>query len=477
MSNTKTQKYYFNNYEIESIVAEPTNTYNLFDFEIADSRIEQLKIFTKLENKFTHSRATSLGNLVHFQNSKNTPVQRWFPYREGYSIKLVDTFIKELNIKKNLFDPFCGSGTTLLSSRFNNLNSFGIDINPLSVLVSKAENTYYGKNEINLFSEVIYRIKNLKKTSEIYHTNFELSDKVFNDEILQVLLQLKNYIKHIDNEKIRDLVFLAWLAIIEDVSNIKKEGNGIKYKNRKRTANGYLNIKKSDWEKHNFPENKYQFVVDRLTRHLNLILTDLKTNYGLINKIPEIFHGDSLNFDKYLDSEIELTFFSPPYCNCFDYFEIHKVELWLGDFVKNKNEFKKLRNMGFRSNTNALLQKPIHYNNTTLEKLISLFDVNKLWHKRIPGVVRGYFDDFHYFLTKLYLKTKTNGYVGIVVGNSAYTGVVIPTDLIISEIASEIGFNVKNIFVTRHLTTSSQQKKQLESLKEYLRESIILLQK
>lgn len=477
MPYTITKKYRFNNYEVESIVSEPTSTYNLFKLEIEDSRTEQLKLFKQLEKKFDLSRAASLGNLVHFQNSKYIPVQRWFPYREGYSIKLVDTFIKELNVNKNIFDPFCGSGTTLLASRFNNLDSFGMDINPISVLVSKVENAIYSSNEINLFSEIISEIKKTKRTSEIYHTNFELSEKVFNSEILQVLLQLKNYINNIDNEKIRNLVFLAWLAIIEDVSNIKKEGNGIKYKNRKRTPAGYINIKKSEWERHNFPEDKFQFVKDKLIRHLNLILNDLKNNYGQINKAPEIFHGDSLFFDKYFDSEIEMSFFSPPYCNCFDYFEIHKVELWLGDFIKDKNEFKKLRNMGFRSNTNALLQKPIHYNNETLEKLISLFDVNKLWHKRIPGVVRGYFDDFNYLLKKLYLRTTKNGYVGIVVGNSAYTGVIIPTDLIISEIASEIGFNVKNIFITRHLTTSSQQKKQLENLKEYLRESIILLQK
>ena len=38
-------------------------------------------------------------------------------------------------------------------------------------------------------------------------------------------------------------------------------------------------------------------------------------------------------------------------------------------------------------------------------------------------------------------------------------------------------FKVKSIFVTRHLTTSSQQKQKLEVLKNYLRESIVLLEK
>lgn len=92
-------------------------------------------------------------------------------------------------------------------------------------------------------------------------------------------------------------------------------------------------------------------------------------------------------------------------------------------------------------------------------------------------MVRGYFDDTHSLLNKLYQQTTQGGYVGIVVGNSAYSGVIIPSDVLIADIAKEIGFKIKNIFVTRHLTTSSQQKQELEILKNYLRESIVLLQK
>lgn len=151
--------------------------------------------------------------------------------------------------------------------------------------------------------------------------------------------------------------------------------------------------------------------------------------------------------------------------------------MWLGDFVTNKEEFRLLRNTGFRSNTNSLNNKPIIYKNENLENLILLFNSEKLWNSKIPNVVRGYFDDTYTLLNKLYRQTTQGGYVGIVVGNSAYSGVIIPTDILIAEIAKKIGFKVKSIFVTRHLTTSSQQKQELEFLKNYLRESIVLLKK
>jgi DNA modification methylase len=470
-------KTYFDEFEVESIISEPIINYSLFQDELRDTQLEQLKVFNKLEVGLPIFNGNSFGNQVHFQNAYQTPVQRWFPYREGYSTKLVNAFIKELRISGNVFDPFSGSGTTLLSARTNNLNSFGIDVNPISVLVAKAENEQYSNvDRIDLKAEIEI-IKAISKSSEVFQTSFELAEKVFNFEILQALLQLKHHIKNINNKKIQNLLLVAWISIIEDVSNIKKEGNGIKYKNRKRTPSGYINIKKELWEKENFPEDKFNFVKTRIISRLDNILEDIISNYGACEKRPNVFQGSCLEFDSIFKDNIQFTFFSPPYCNCFDYFEIHKVDLWLGDFVKDKEDFRTLRNTGFRSNTNSLTNKPIIYKNENLECLIQLFDIEKLWNKRIPDVVRGYFDDTYTLLKKLYQQTEKGGYVGIVVGNSAYSGVIIPCDTLIAELAKEIGFKVRNVFITRHLTTSSQQKKSLEVLKNYLRESIVLLER
>ena len=54
-------------------------------------------------------------------------------------------------------------------------------------------------------------------------TIFDLADKVFNPDILQSLLQFKQHIKSIQHKKVKELFYVAWLSIIEDVSNIKKK--------------------------------------------------------------------------------------------------------------------------------------------------------------------------------------------------------------------------------------------------------------
>lgn len=65
----------------------------------------------------------------------------------------------------------------------------------------------------------------------------------------------------------------------------------------------------------------------------------------------------------------------------------------------------------------------------------------------------------------------------IVIGNSAYGGVIVPTDAILAVIAERVGFRVEKLAVARSLTTSSQQRHHLNGRDEFLRESILILSK
>lgn len=441
-------------------------------------RIEkQRAILAKMGSLLPVSTAPSYERLVHFQDAFKTSVQRWYPYREGYATDLVTSFIEKLGITGAVLDPFSGSGTTLLAARQSGLESVGIEVNPISVLVSESENEVYSKEDTAALNDFISHLLNLKRGKELLSSSYPLADKMFNDEILSALLQIRSEIDAVSNKKIQRLGLISWLSTIDEVSDVKKEGNGLKYRYRKRTKNGYIDIPKAQWEDEHFPGDRFLLVVNRIVDKLNVALYDICNAYGRIDSKPTIINGDCLRLSELTDKQFQLTFFSPPYCNCFDYFEIHKVELWLGGFVSDKKDVKALRETGFRSNTNALDKKPVVYKNEGLEELISLFDQRRLWSEKIPNVVRGYFDDTHTLLKALYNQTVPGGYVGVVVGNSAYSGVIIPSDLLTARIGQEVGFTVSNIYVARHLTTSSQQKEELEPLKEYLRESIVLLKK
>lgn len=92
-------------------------------------------------------------------------------------------------------------------------------------------------------------------------------------------------------------------------------------------------------------------------------------------------------------------------------------------------------------------------------------------------MLRLYFSDMFTLLNKLYLVMKNGAFCNIVVSNSAYGGLVIPTDLLIANYANDIGYIIEKIEIDRYIITSSQQYKNTLSQKKYLRESVICLRK
>ncbi|MCZ2298452.1 MAG: site-specific DNA-methyltransferase, partial [Chitinophagales bacterium] len=186
----KNQNYSFGGFEC-SVVSDPFVEYSLFEdntvLELSKQK-KQLSVFKLLEKNLSFTTASSFANQVHFGQAHLTPIQRWFPYREGYSTRLVSAFLEELDISGNVFDPFAGSGTTLLSARHNNLQSFGVDVNPISALVASVANEQYSKNDINEIIAEKQKIARLEKINKTFEYSFELANKMFNEEILNVLL-------------------------------------------------------------------------------------------------------------------------------------------------------------------------------------------------------------------------------------------------------------------------------------------------
>lgn len=151
------------------------------------------------------------------------------------------------------------------------------------------------------------------------------------------------------------------------------------------------------------------------------------------------------------------------------------MELWFGDFVSNINDLKELRNLSLRSHLNSNLIDNEIIKSSYLENLLDKLSEKKLWDKRIPTMLRLYFNDLFTLLNKLNYAMKRNAFCNIIVSNSAYGGIVIPTDLLIANYANDIGFDVKKIEIDRYIITSSQQYKETLNYKNYLRESVICL--
>src|SRR5437899_1184359 len=72
-----------------------------------------------------------------FEPNKLLPRHRWYPFKEGFSAMLVANFLADIQrFPGRLFDPFAGSGTSLLEAACWGWDSVGIEVNPFMAFVA-----------------------------------------------------------------------------------------------------------------------------------------------------------------------------------------------------------------------------------------------------------------------------------------------------------------------------------------------------
>ena len=74
------------------------------------------------------------------------------PYPAKMIPQVAEKLIQEYGKKATmLFDPFCGSGTTLVEARLNGIQSVGFELNPLARLIAKVKTTNIEEKTLELY--------------------------------------------------------------------------------------------------------------------------------------------------------------------------------------------------------------------------------------------------------------------------------------------------------------------------------------
>lgn len=427
-----------------------------------------------LDTSFPLVPRYDLESYVHWKGNNTSPIHRWLRYREAYSPEL----IKKLGLGKKILDPFCGCGSIMLGAALQGRQSYGIDLNPLAVFAANVKLRRLTGTQLNAVQRFSQSLSRLEISATPWPVpSLSIAHKVFEPRILDTLMRVRTALEqHAEGDsELRDFLLLAWVAVLEKVGSYFKEGNGIKYRNKKRQLGRYGNRPDGEWQLKRFGQNQRDFVLKALNEQLSSMLQDAALWGSGSWASQKVSQGSAFELERHCARRrFDSIVFSPPYANRFDYFESFKVELWFGGFVKTYEDLNALRKMSMRSHLGADYSRPFELLEP-LEELIDMMDKHaSSWRMGVADLLRGYFHDLRIVLEQC-REVMPRGKCSIVVGNSAFAGVIIPTDVLTAIVGINAGFKKAQILETRHLTVAPQQRNILRGFEGHMRESVVVL--
>lgn len=346
---------------------------------------------------------------------------------------------------KLILDPFCGSGTTLVEGILAGHNVIGIDIDPLSVLISKVKTTPVDVYELNKVCKWLKRgIKQKKKGR--FKPECETIEHWFTNDAVNKLSLIRTLINQIPdefgkNKKIRDiqdLLIICFSSIIRRISNADNESQ--------KTYVSHTKIK--------IPEETINLFFNRLDLFKErLSIFSQKTNHKLESNIICSSCAEGLA-EKLKGRKIDLAITSPPYIKAIDYIYNQMSELfWIGDLFELQTQTKQNKKKKQYIGTKHFHKKDFEdYNPFDITIGIKALDKNlqEVYEKDKKNGHKHSFLTFKYFkemekhFAEMTRCLSSNTHCIFVVGNSSVSNIFFNTADFITEIAESNGFEITN---------------------------------
>jgi hypothetical protein len=280
----------------------------------------------------------------------------------------------------------------------------------------------------------------------------------FAPEILTNLRKWKSAIDTLDSP-MRDIMTLLLLSILEECSYTSKDGQFLRLNRQKRALDPSEALKRKVLE-----AEKELFLIEQM-------------NWRKRWHVPLVVQGDARQMPSApLQIAPTALITSPPYVNRYDYTRSYALELCF-TFVRNSEELKELRFDTLRSHIEARVHPNEHPHHPAVQEVLRVLEQRRrrLNNARIPAMIAGYFVDIEQVIKEWARILAPNAWLVIVVDNVRYDGEMIPVDLILCDMAEQIGFETRAIWIARHKGNSSQQMRKYGRVP--IRESVLIWRK
>jgi DNA modification methylase len=425
--------------------------------------IDIKEINTEIQDNYRQDLAKLLSNDLDFQGKTTDYASHNFhSFPAKFPPQLPAIFIEKLTRPGEIvLDPMMGSGTTILEAYLSGRKSIGIDIDPLSVLITKVKVTPQNKDKlIELKNEIL-----LETHSSLSNRRQQLEDKLlcnwdtktrefvnywFGHETQLELMAILEQIQKLSDTNERAFFLIAFSSII-----ITKSG-GVSLAldlghTRPHKASFIVNkrgeqiYQRTDGNKETEARNViWKTIGPALEEFRRRVDKNLKglVDSGCNREIASIAFGDAQNLPVNDDS-VSLIVTSPPYAsNAIDYMRAHKFSLtWFGYGVDNLSKMRS-EYIGAESASGNPMEVLTPSVDAIVRKL-ELIDMAK------GTALRRYYSEMTRCLREMYRVLRGGRAAVVVVGSSIIRGVNTDTGNCLAEIACSIGFERPIIGIRR----------------------------
>jgi len=340
--------------------------------------------------------------------------------------RLIEKYSKK---SKLLFDPYCGTGTSLVEANLRNINAIGTDLNPLARLITKAKTTPPNIKTLDLylkdFNDTIFGYRfGIKSNISAEVPDFQNINYWFSKDVQLQLAIIKEYIEKIDDLLTRNFFKVAFSETVRKSSwTVNSE---------------FKLLRMSSRQIEGFNPDVFGIIEFKLSQNRNGLVSYLKAknNSKAVTEVYSFNTVENIPEEVLPEASVDLVVTSPPYGDS-------RTTVAYGQFSRLANQWLNFENASNVDNElmgGKRAQNIHHFDIDILDETIER--IGNKDEKRSKDVI-AFFKDYEFSIKNISKVIKRKGHVCYVVGNRRVKSVTIPTAEITREFFEKYGFRHK----------------------------------